>query len=93
MLNKIIPGALLFALLLLFSPPLRSQSPKQIEEAFKGKRTAKKITFYCKSRKQYNRKVKRLLRIMDRKNIYCNFGVEYKKSKIVYFTLDYKNYR
>ena len=77
---------------LLSSGGIQVQSKKQIKEAFSRPQPVKVVTFYCKNKKQYNKKVKRLLRIMDREKILNPIKVRYKKSKIIYFNFEFKTY-
>jgi hypothetical protein len=78
--------------LLLLSSGAQGQSRKQIREAFNQKTPVKVVTFYCKSKKQYNKRVKRLLRIMDRERILNPIKVRYKESKKFYFKFEFKNW-
>lgn len=89
--RKTIFWGLLWGLLLL-SFGVNAQTRKQIKEAFNQKTPVKVVTFYCKSKKQYNKKVARLLRIMDRERILNPIKVRYKKSKLIYFKFEFKTY-
>lgn len=51
---------------------LHAQSRKQLKKAFLSDKKVKLITYYCKSKKRYDRRVKRLLRIIDSFN--CDYG-------------------
>lgn len=81
-----------FITLLLSPADAAGQTRKQISEAFTGGKQVKLITYYCKNRKIYNRKVKRLLRILDQKKIYSSFKVRYQYSETNYFTFNFKSY-
>lgn len=78
--------------LLLISSGVKAQTRKQIKEAFNQKTPVKVVTFYCKSKKQYNKKVARLLRIMDRERILNPIKVRYKQSETYYFKFEFKTY-
>lgn len=69
---------------------LQAQSRKQLKKAFLGEKKVKIITYYCKSKKRYKKRVKRLLRIIDSFNCEYGFHCRFEKvRKIENVTFDY----
>lgn len=68
-----------------------AQTKKQIIKAFSHPKGVKSIELHCKSLKQYKRKQKRILRILDRTDIMYSFkmSMSKKKSKHYYFIIKY----
>lgn len=78
-------------LLILGSFSVKSQSKKQIKEAFTRPISVKSMVFYCQSFEQYERKRDRVLNLLDRMGIEYAFKVSYKYSRFYHFKINYKD--
>lgn len=74
----------------------QAQTSRQIKNAFTGANKVKEIVYYCKNRKKYKRKVKKLLRRLDRLNIEygfkCSFVQVKKIENIEFIYNNFKHY-
>lgn len=63
---------------------IQAQTRKQIRQAFVEKK-CKQVIFFCRDKKTYDRRINRLLDILDRMGIEYGFKATYKRSEIEYF--------
>lgn len=66
-----------------------AQTKSQIIKAFSNPKGVKSLELHCKSLKQYKRKQRRILRILDSTEIMYSFKMSRKKSKHYYFIIKY----